>query len=182
MLRSTSRRVLIGCVEMKIPTQILALASFALALLPWAAEATCTPSPPGRVVLNEMQIIDLVEDNTVCGRPGPSYPGDPADRWQEEHLANGQLWDYKRGPGDAVDPRTQVGTWNTEIGSRTAPATITHVYSPTVAFTWTVVGPPPGDNVAGTSVYSFCTTMGAEHALAFVIPGSGGCSSYPSPP
>ncbi len=31
---------------------------------------------------------------------------------QEEHLSGGALWDYKKGDGDPIDPREQVGTWS----------------------------------------------------------------------
>jgi hypothetical protein len=35
------------------------------------------------------------------------------ERWQEDHRAGGQLWDYKKGPRDKMDPSAQVGTWET---------------------------------------------------------------------
>ncbi len=43
--------------------------------------------------------------NTVCAASGN-------DRWQEQHRLGGQLWDYKKGPSDPVDPTSQVGTWS----------------------------------------------------------------------
>jgi hypothetical protein len=56
---------------------------------------------------------------------------------QEEHHANGELWDYKCGnPGNfsttcakpAVDPRRQLGTWSVQ-NNRTDHATVTYDYT-----------------------------------------------------
>lgn len=137
--------------------------------------AQCTPP-----ALTNAQINTLVTGNTVCGRPvSPGYPGAATDRWQEEHLGSAQLWDYKRGPGHPVDPRKQVGTWSTGGASTTDSDSITHLYSPTVAFTWVVYG--PATNVPGSSVYSFCTTgpTKVEQVRAYVVPSGVGCSAYP---
>lgn len=43
--------------------------------------------------------------NTLCAASGN-------ERWQEQHRPGGQLWDYKKGPSDPVDPTSQVGTWS----------------------------------------------------------------------
>src|SRR5882672_137722 len=59
----------------------------------------------------------LVEGSLVCGRPGPGFGGNPSDRWQEEHRVGGQLWDYKKGPSDPVDPSEQVGSWEIQGGN-----------------------------------------------------------------
>lgn len=171
---------------MNISKRILAVASIGLASLPWVAEAwgadaACVASG-SKVRLTQAQINTLVLGNVVCGRPGASYPGNASDKWQEEHLTGTDLYDYKQGPGNAVDPRERVGRWTTTAsGSRTTPDTITHAYSPTLVFTWAVFGPVP--NVPGTSVYSFCTApAGAEHVRAYVITSSSGCGgNYPGP-
>lgn len=132
-------------------------------------------------VLNLTDLTTLLTGNTVCGRPGASYPGDAADRWQEEHVSGGTLFDYKRGPGHPVDPRTQVGTWLVSATTiRSQPAAVKHTYSPTTVFNWIVFGPTT--NVPGTSVYSFCTAGAApvEHVRAFVIGSGAGCGgTYP---
>lgn len=143
-----------------------------------SAHAQCS----GNRLNLDTDILTLVQGKMLCGRAvKPGYPGDAADRWQEEHVAGGVLIDFKLGPGHAVDPRKPVGSWTTAVASRTDPATITHVYGPTVAFTWVVYG--PAINSPGTSVYSFCTAGASpvEHVRAYVLPISGtGCSgSYP---
>ncbi len=150
----------------------VALAAVATSAL---SQAVCSGQP-----LTKAQIDAIVTGNTVCGRPGASYPGGAAssDRWQEEHMANLQLWDYKLGPGHAIDPRKQVGTWSTAAAIRSDPDSITHAYSPTVAFTWLMFGPVT--NVPGTSVYLFCTPPPrVEHVRAFVRIGGVACATYP---
>jgi hypothetical protein len=148
--------------------------SMLLALLPWVAQAACATSTgvikfqgngnaPGT-------LRNLLQGNTVCGRPGASYPGDSNDRWQEEHQGgptNGPLWDFKLGNGHAIDPRKQVGTWAISNGTNTAD-TITHAYTGGPSFPWTVYGPQ--SNTFGTSVYSFCNGT-SEFARAYVRPG-----------
>jgi hypothetical protein len=142
-----------------------------------ATSALAQPVCTGNALSMDQINAIIGPGNTVCGRPGAGYPGGAgsADRWQEEHVAGGQLWDYKRGPGHAVDPRKQVGTWSTAAASRTQ-GTISHIYGPTVAFTWVMYGPT--SNSPGASVYSFCSG-GAEHVRAFVRTGSVPCATYP---
>src|SRR6266571_2739817 len=75
----------------------------------------------------------LLNGSLVCGRPAGGYAGSSSDKWQEEHLASGQLFDYKLGPTSTVDPRSQVGAWSIAANQ------VTHSYSPSGAsFTWTV--------------------------------------------
>lgn len=142
--------------------------------LPAHAQTACAAS--GAVVkLSNAQITALVSGKTVCGLPGANYPGSPSDRFQEEHLANGDLFDFKLGPGHPVDPREKVGTWSVGQGL-IAPQGIVHSYS-SIAFSWSVFG--PATNVPGTSVYSFCSGT-AEHVRAHVIPTGSGCATFPS--
>lgn len=47
------------------------------------------------------QISRLLSNNTVCTSDS-----------QEQHLSNGELWDYKKGPSDLIDPTSKVGTWS----------------------------------------------------------------------
>jgi hypothetical protein len=128
--------------------------------------------------LNQGQLSTLLSSfPLVCGRPGPSYPGAAADRWQEEHLGGEQLWDYKLGPEsptNKVDFRRQVGTWT--ISGTGANTRLTHTYGST-PYTWTVHG--PNANAPGTSVYYFCSG-GNEFARAYVTNSTTGCGgSYP---
>jgi hypothetical protein len=150
-------------------------ACLALLAMPVHAQSACRASA-GVVQLSNAQIGTVLRGNTVCGVPGASYPGSPVDRFQEEHLINGDLFDFKRGPGHPVDPREKVGTW--ALGGNAADVpTVTHRYGPSTTFTWTVFG--PAINSAGTSVYSFCSGD-AEHVRAHVIPTGSGCASFPT--
>jgi hypothetical protein len=153
--------------------KIFAIGTTALLMMGGAgnAYAQCAAAP-----LNQQAIRTLVGDNTVCGKPGPNYPGgaSSSDRWQEEHFGsnNGALWDYKLGTSHPVDPRKQVGTWDAIGGS---PQRIQHAYTGGPTFLWTV-----HDN--GTHI-SFCTAQnGAEHVRAKVKTGTNvGCAAgdYP---
>ena len=114
----------------------------------------------------------------VCGRPAAGYPGGvgSTDRWQEEHRAGGQLWDYKLGDSSTVDPRKQVGTWT--VGSNA----VTHTYSAST-FSWSV------HLISGTT-YSFCNNPnvdvpGTEFVRAYIIADPGtGCATtgFPTVP
>jgi len=114
---------------------------------------TSAVTTQGAPTLNSLLNLSL-----VCGRPGGSYPGSANDRWQEQHRASSQLWDYKQG-ASTVDPTKQVGTWGIS-GS-----VVTHTYGSS-PFSWTV-------HNNGT-FYSFCTNVGgSEHVRAFIsTPGS----------
>jgi hypothetical protein len=154
--------------------QVSAVAIATLVASPAMAQG-CSGTP-----LTVAQIVALVENNTVCGRPGPAYPGPPGDRFQEAHLAGGQLWDYKLGPGPSIDPRKQVGTWSTALGSKSSPDTITHQYSASLGFTWLMYGPQT--NTPLSSTYSFCTTGASpvEHVRAYIVLGTSvPCTAYP---
>lgn len=66
--------------------------------------------------LNQTQIATAVQGKLVCA---VATTGN--NRWSEEHLAGGQLWEYAKGPQDKVDPRRQAGTWTiTGTGSNAA--------------------------------------------------------------
>ncbi len=109
----------------------------ALMLLAETAYADCTP--PGR--LNQTQIGNVLRDNTVCAQRGD-------ESWQEEHHADGKLWDFKLGDDDPIDPRKQVGTWSiTGTGSNT---TVTYDYGSGGSYTYSV-----WNNGGGS--YSFCS-------------------------
>jgi len=162
----------------------IAAAALALAMSPMAAHAQAACTAGGAVVqLTQAQISALFGGNLVCGRPGPNYQGNPADRWQEEHMpglasAQKDLFDYKLGPGHPVDPRKKVGTWivtESRVGG-----VITHTYGPGAAFTWRVFG--PAVNVPGTSVYSFCPQeVPAEVVRAYVLTSNSGCAGNVPP-
>lgn len=150
----------------------LAVAVFAV---PSHAQTGCSASAPAGVVqLNLAQISLLLGGNTVCGRPGTNYPRNAADRFQEEHRAGGELWDYKRGPGHPIDPTERVGSWLVSVTK--FGATVTHTYTGGSSFNWNVYGPAsygPG------SVYSFCL-LSSQHVVAHVVASGSGCSTFPA--
>lgn len=155
--------------------QVLAPIAAALGVLgsPAHAQTACALSA-GVVNLTNPQVSALLTGQTVCGVPGPGYAGSPGDRWQEEHLANGDLFDYKLGPGHPVDPREKVGTWSLR-SAFLGPQGVSHKYA-SATFNWAVFG--PAVNTPGVSVYSFCSGA-AEHVRAFVIPTGSGCATFP---
>jgi hypothetical protein len=54
-------------------------------------------------------ISTFINNKLVCGNSLLN-----SDRWQEEHVASGQLIERAKGPNDPVDPRHVVGTWGVE--------------------------------------------------------------------
>lgn len=85
---------------------LAAAAGLTLAGLPDASSAACA-APSVRV--NTRAAMDLLlSGNTVCVPPATQ----PTMEAQEEHIAGGALFDYKRGPGHAIDPRKQIGSWS----------------------------------------------------------------------
>ena len=126
------------------------------------AAADCAKNP-----VNGDAIDTLLTAKLVCGRPAGGYTGSPSDRWQEEHLSTGDLYDYKKGPTDKVDPRTKVGTW-ARSGN-----VVTYTYSPTKIFDYNVF-------LISGNTYSFCTVVkgkgvGTEVVRANIITSSTGC-------
>ncbi|MBV2262299.1 MAG: hypothetical protein KUL79_01920 [Thauera sp.] len=73
--------------------------ALAAAALPGQVFAACSGSS-----MNQTQLGNVFPGKTVCAQRG-------SERWQEFHGGGGALIDYKMGPGDAVDPSKQVGTW-----------------------------------------------------------------------
>ena len=100
-------------------------------------------------------LTTLVSGNTVCATRG-------ADRWQEQHRAGGQLWDFKKGPSDPVDPTSQVGTWVIAANN------VTYSYTGGPSFTYRIHGPRSGP-------YSFCSNGTEVVSGATFQRGSGNC-------
>ena len=126
-------------------TSIVALAGFTgVAVAQTGCEAR-------RVTGNALDT--LVSGNTVCATRG-------ADRWQEQHRAGGQLWDFKKGPSDPVDPTSQVGTWAIVSND------VIHSYTGGPSFTYSIHGSGP---------YSFCANGTAVVSGATFQRGSGNC-------
>lgn len=130
------------------------------------AMANCTNNQVQRLAL-----ALLLRNNTVCQAPS----GDEQYGAQEEHrvsgvLANGQLWDYKRGPASTIDPPTQIGTWAiTGLGANTV-----------VSYTYLGGGGSGTYKVYNNNngSYDFCN--GATRvATVSVANGLNGCPGFP---
>ena len=80
---------------------------------------------------------------------------------QEEHQGNGAasspLWDYKRGNGHPVDPRTQIGTWELVAGDL-----VRYTYGTNI-FNFSLF-----DNQDGT--YSFCNGSTVVAEVTQIVP------------
>jgi hypothetical protein len=92
---------------------------------------------------------------------------------QEQHVSGGVLQDYKRGPFDAVDPTTTIGSWFIiGEGPRT---TVNYTYGST-SFYYRVFLVTGNAGETG-STYDFCTGNTVK-ATATFRPGFGSTSSY----
>ncbi len=114
---------------------------------------------------------DLLRANTICV---PEAGGG----WnsQEEHHANGELWDYKLGNNDPVDPRKQVGTWSATNGAN---ARVSYIYfgSPDTPSGPFQVYLKSGNLGEAGSIYDFCTGSGGAPVVTGTLKGArGGCS------
>lgn len=114
---------------------------FLMMSIPWSAFAACTGTP-----LDAATLTTLIDGKTVCGRSG-------TDTWQEEHRVGGDLYDYKKGPNDPIDPEEKVGTWNISSGMGHGAGAVTYTYSGGDSFSYLVY-----DN--GGGAYSFCGAGG----------------------
>ena len=131
-----------------------------LALVSGEALATC-----GEPYMSEADVKTLLAGNTVCS---PRNCSAGSCEWQEQHRggpAGGELWDYKRGPGNTMDPEKKVGTWSiTSSGGLVGAGKVTHSYK-SGAFVYNVK--EDGGN------HSFC---GANGEFTFSVKsGSVGC-------
>lgn len=122
-----------------------------------SGEAMADCSPATQVLGGA--VMTLISTNTVCATRGN-------EKWQEQHRSGGALWDYKKGPGDSVDPSKQVGTW---IASRTT-SSVTYSYTGGSSYTYTIHGPAGGP-------YSFCTGPNGTEVVsgATFKPGNNSC-------
>lgn len=142
----------------------------AMSALAWSAEpafADCTGT-----ALSQSDLLGLLTNHTVCGRPGDDYPKgeNSSDRWQEQHVGEngrGDLVDYKKGAGDPLDPSKSVGTFLILGGQ------VSYNYGAGASYTYSVYQ-------SGT-VYSFCEGT-AERARATVKTTLTSCAAadYPN--
>lgn len=108
-------------------------------------------------VAADPQLTTLLTGNTVCDsnamydscakNPGPNCIVTMGI--QEQHRSGGQLWDYKLGPSNAVDPTVRVGDWS--ITGSDENTVVNYAYSPG--------GTPASYKVfdSGVGNYYFCS-------------------------
>jgi len=123
-------------------------------VLAHSASAQTCPCGGGGALLTKPGV--QFSGKTLCAARG-------SERWQEYHAPAGDLIDYKKGPGDKVDPTTKVGSWS---GSAT---TLTHNYGPGSAYIWSVCK----DTASGP--YRFCNGATAVVSNATLVTGQVRC-------
>lgn len=127
---------------MKI-TSTLAILSLAGFMGQATAQSSC---PAGTARVNNVQ--SLAGGKTLCAVRN-------ADKWQEFHQGgpnSGNLFDYKRGPTDPVDPTSKVGTWTAANGANSL---LTHSYTGGSSYSWLVC------QVGASSTYTLVSTAAA---------------------
>jgi len=138
---------------MKIITKVLAGSALsACMVLSGEAMAACPGTP-----LNPGALSSTLTNNTVCATRN-------GERWQELHQSNGDLVDYKMGPGHPVDPSEKVGTWSIDSPTRA----VVYNYNPTDIYRYTV-------SANGGTSYSFCGIGGAPNIDVTIKSGGGAC-------
>ena len=73
-----------------------------------SAVAQVSPDPCGGSlpqITIDADLQTLLNGNTICTSDS-----------QEQHRAGNELWDYKKGAGDPVDPTSLVGGWSVSGG------------------------------------------------------------------
>lgn len=127
--------------------QVILPGLMALAFVSLDAAAQCQGST--RIA----DLTTLLPGNTVCATRG-------SDRWQEQHRGSGtsgQLWDYKKGADDPIDPSKQVGTWSiSQQGQDYRRITYTYnAFGAPVSHTFEV-------HTNGNGTYNFCGVGAAQ--------------------
>jgi hypothetical protein len=132
--------------------------------------------------LTSAQIVTAFNGNTATGklvcaeRPGTvAGAAGNINRWAEEHPSSGRLFEFAKGPGHPIDPRKDVGTWETTNDDR-----IKYTYGdPGGPYTWSVWFQPPGLGTSDT--YHFCdgATLIATGSLRTLPPASNNPCGYP---
>lgn len=136
--------------------QLLLAAAMSICI---AGEATAACDDPLVVGAN---LTNLIVGNTVCASLG-------SDRWQEQHRAGGELWDYKLGPNDPIDPTKRVGSW--EIRAEGREFFLRHIYA-SGSYNYEVRG---SGNIG--DLHSLCGSFdgGVDILNAQILPGAVAC-------
>lgn len=94
---------------------------------------------------------------TLAGKMACAAVGN--ERWQSWHsgtATGGDLWDYKRGPTDAVDPSTKMGTYRIQSTPRDAKVARSTASGDTVVYDY---------GSGGSYSYAVCRVSGNSYAL-----------------
>ena len=136
-----------------------------LALIAGGASAqscSCASGSNGSLVTGQA-LTNLLDGKTVCVGSAPTW------QHQEQHRAGGALWDYKRGPTDAVDKTAQLGTWS--LNTSGANSAVTYLYTGGGSHTFKVCA----STTAAT--YGFCPVGSNASSITFTTRANaaGGC-------
>lgn len=127
------------------------IAALTLSLVGGPAIATCGVNP----ITGSTGTTNLsgLTNQYVCATRGN-------EKWQEQHKSGGDLWDYKKGPTDPVDPSGKVGTWSRNATS------VTYTYDTSYTYRLYRVSGTCGSTAWGSTncVVDFC--IGASGAAA----------------
>jgi hypothetical protein len=128
-----------------------------MALIGAAQGQTCSCSGNG-TKLGTAEIQALLSNKMVCASVG-------GEQWQEWHNGNagGPLVDYKKGPGDQVDPSATVGSFS--ISSDT----VTYTYG-SQSYQYEVCQTPSGTTFCGAP-------FGGRNITGAIVSGSPGLRS-----
>ncbi len=107
----------------------LASVAFLLAAAPAVSSAAC--AAPATRVATVADLTTLLKNNTACVGSAPPFES------QELHQDGGALIDYKRGPGDKIDPTKQIGKWSI-IGSNARGVFVSYDYGQGKIYTYSV--------------------------------------------
>jgi len=148
------------------------LAGLVPVVLACAAQAQTVPACPASCTTGAPvpNLGTFLGGRTVCAVRGN-------ESWQEFHQGNGTgigpLIDWKKGPGDPVDPQTQVGGWAVSSPGR-GTQTVSYIYSGAGGgtYTFSVCGP------LASGKYDFCTTSasGSDVKNATLVAGQVSCA------
>jgi len=126
-------------------------------LIGTAGSAMAACPGPDQLYMNAADLAGL----KVCGRRG-------SDQWQEEHRggpSSGELWDFKKGPSDPIDPSEKVGTWAVDPAK---PKVITYTYDGGGVYSFRVF--------RKGKKFAFCGVNNSEEIAATVVPRVVPCS------
>ena len=151
-----------------------------LLFIPSEVFAACSASAGANQVIGS-NLTDLLSGKTVCvGGCTETIKVDgvptEVDIWcsQELHAAGGILSDYKKGPGDPVDPPTDLGTW--AVTNQGANTIVTYEYTTFVPHDTQIFKVWDNGSTANPR-YSFCRQDGTPVVDANIITSSSGCGS-----